>query len=272
MTRQYSIKNFLRRMPKPFLGRYFEEKNLFSELNFLDMDEGSPENLFLAWEALPDEKRQILDVEFRQIFNMSCKKGTILITDTAKFYLPEPDRTIFVEKLASLRNAYECAMLTFLDWPQLWQQAQRVQYVDNLSTHWHLRMNFPHQAPAIDGDSLRQLSDAIRQYFHTTEGRGNNCFVEYFRRGNLDCFLAYPEDHSAYGLDWSNNKLNTRPHNPPFEIVFMYSKKQGSLNLNFEGSNKVVEALQSMFAKTILKIDMALLKNEWVKGFSAVKN
>lgn len=42
--------------------------------------------------------------------------------------------------------------------------------------------------------------------------------------------------------------------NPAFGVIF-YSQKEGSLDLNFRGSYKALEPLQSMFATAILKLD-----------------
>ncbi len=86
-----------------------------------------------------------------------------------------------------------------------------------------------------------------------TEGRGKNCIVETFRRGELDYFFAYPEDYSQQSIEWVSGEFDRRPHNPAFEVIYVYSQKEGSLDLNFRGSYKAVEPLQSMFAMAILK-------------------
>jgi len=52
-----------------------------------------------------------------------------------------------------------------------------------------------------------------------------------------------------------NGEFDRRPHNPAFEIVYVYSKKEGSIDLNFRGSYKAIEPLQGMFATAILKLE-----------------
>ena len=52
-----------------------------------------------------------------------------------------------------------------------------------------------------------------------------------------------------------NGEFDRRPHNPAFEVIFVYSQKEGSLDLNFRGPKKALEPLQGMFATAILKID-----------------
>jgi len=42
--------------------------------------------------------------------------------------------------------------------------------------------------------------------------------------------------------------------NPAFEVIYVYSQKEGTLDLNFRGSNKAIEPLQGMFATAILSL------------------
>jgi hypothetical protein len=106
----------------------------------------------------------------------------------------------------------------------------------------------------VDEASIQQLTELIRKYFHRTEGRGKNCIVEPFRRSELDYFFDYPKDYSKQSIEWVNGEFDRRPHNPAFEVIYVYSKAEGSLDLNFRGSNKAVELLQGMFATAILKL------------------
>jgi hypothetical protein len=112
-----------------------------------------------------------------------------------------------------------------------------------------------HNGAAVDVGSLQQLAELIGNYFHHTEGRGKNCVVEPFRRGELDYYFAYPEDHSQQSVEWVNGEFDRRPHNPAFEVIYVYSQKEGSLDLNFRGSYKAIEPLQAMFADAILKLE-----------------
>jgi hypothetical protein len=242
-------------MPNALLARYFQARGLFGDLDFSGMKETKPDELFAAWLDLPDSQRNEMDAEFRDIFELSCEKGFRAIIDEAEWHLTtDPDaRTAFVEKLAALSNHYERAMVTFLDHNQLWKGATRFYHADTLP-YWRKRKNLPHVRAAPDDTSLQELASLIRSYFHHTEGRGNNCVVEPFRRGALDYFFAYPEDYSEHSIEWVNGKFGRRPHNPAFEVIYVYSQKEGTLDLNFRGSHKAIEPLQGMFATAILKL------------------
>jgi hypothetical protein len=256
MARHYTTKTFFRQMPNALLARYFERRELFNDLDFASMKEGDPGELFQAWLALPDDQRNEMDAEFRDIFEMSCEKGFRAIIDEAEWQMQEtPDAfKAFVEKLADLSNHYERAMITYLDQSECWRGATRFYHADTLP-YWRKRKNLLHRPAAVDDASIQELANLISNYFHHTEGRGKNCVVEPFRRGELDYFFAYPEDYSKQSIEWVNGEFDRRPHNPAFEVIYVYSQKDGSLDLNFRGSNKAVVPLQGMFATAILKLD-----------------
>jgi hypothetical protein len=256
MARHYSTKDFFRQMPNALLARYFHGRGLFGDLDFAAMKEGKPDELFAAWLALPDDQRNEMDAELRDIFALCCEKGFLAILDEARWQLRNaPEKlTPLVEKLSALPNHFERAMITFLDHKEFWKGATRFYHADTLS-YWRKRKNLPHRPATVDDASIRQLADLIRNYFHHTEGRGKNCVVEPFRRGELDYFFCYPEDHSQRSIEWVNGVFDPRPHNPAFEVIYVYSQKEGSLDLNFRGSHKAVEPLQGMFAQAILKLD-----------------
>ena len=113
----------------------------------------------------------------------------------------------------------------------------------------------PNVPAAVDEPSIEALALGIRNYFHLTEGRGRNCLVEPYRRGVLDYFFCYPEDYSQRSIEWVDGAFDPRPHNPAFEVIYVYSQRDGTLDLNFRGARKSVEPLQGIFASTILNLD-----------------
>lgn len=255
MGRHYSAREVFRQMPNALLARYFEARGQLGNLDFAAMRETRPDELFAAWLALPDVQRNEMDAELREIFELSCEKEFRAIIDEAEWHLAaDPDaRLMVVEKLAALANHFERAMVTFLDHRQFWKGATCFYHADMLS-YWRKRKDLPHVPAAVDGASLTELADLIRGYFRRTEGRGKNCIVEPFRRGKLDYFFAYPEDYSHQSVEWVNGEFDRRPHNPAFEVIYVYSQEEGSLDVNCRGSYRAIEPLQGMFARAILKL------------------
>jgi len=255
MTRHYSTRDFFRQMPNRLLERYFHECGLFAELDFAAMKETKPDALFAAWMELPEENRNRMDAEFREIEELSNEQGFCAIRDEAEWQLRETPEvfTAFVEKLAALDGHFERAMVTFLDHRQFWKGALLFCHADSLA-YWRKRKGFPHVAASVHEDGRNELAESIRHYFRQIEGRGNNCVVEAFRRGELDYFFAYPEDYSQQSIEWVEGAFARRSHNPAFEVIFVYSQEEGTLDLNYRGNHKALEPLQAMFASAILKL------------------
>jgi len=122
MARHFSTRNFFRQMPNAQLARYFQERGLFTDLDFAAMKDGNPDELFAAWLDLPDDQRNVMDAEFQDIFIMSCEKGFRAIIDESSWHFRETpdDCTSFVETMSGLANHYERAMVTFLDHKSFW--------------------------------------------------------------------------------------------------------------------------------------------------------
>ncbi len=247
MTRHYSTREFFRQMPNALLARYFHARELFHDLDFAAMLESKPEELFTAWLELPDGQRKPMDAEFREIFALSCEKGWCAIRDEAEWHFRDAPESFaaFIQQLSALASHSERAIVTFLDHNPFWKGATLFYRADTLP-YWRKRKNLPHQPASVHEDGRRELADSIRNYFHHTEGRGNNCAVEAFRRGGLDYFFAYPEDYSQQSIEWGDGQFDRRPHNPAFEVIYVYSQREGSLDLNFRGSKNVVEPPQAM--------------------------
>jgi hypothetical protein len=85
MARHYSTKEFFRQVPNALLARYFHGRGLFADLDFAAMKETQTDALFAAWLTIPDIERNVMDAEFRDIFELSCEKGFKAIIDEAEW-------------------------------------------------------------------------------------------------------------------------------------------------------------------------------------------
>lgn len=257
MSRHYSTNDFLRRVPAKLLARFFKERGLLPEFDFSTLKDAKTDDLFAALRELPDEQRQPIDAVFSDIFDLSSERGYKAIQSEAPHQFKATPEKIpaFIDELSALPNHEARAMVTYFDYPSFWKAATRFYHADSLSSYWRKRKNLPHQKAAIDPASVKKLEEAIGGYFHYKEGRGKHCAVELYRRGELDYYFAFPEDYSQQQPEWVNGVFQPRPHTPAFEVIFIYSQKDGSLDINFMGSHKAIEPLQKMFAGIILGLD-----------------
>ena len=254
MARHYATRDFFRQMPNPLLARYFHARGVFADLDIAALPEPQPDALWVAWLTLDDTQRHAMDTAFRDIAALSCEKGCRAILDDAAWYFStnQEAHAAFVEQLASLANHGERAMTTFLDHPACWRRATRFYHADALPA-WRKRTHLPHVPAAVDEASLQELAAGMSSYFRRTEGRGTRCVVEPLRRGTLDYFFAYPEDYSQHSVEWVDGQFGQRPHHPAFEVIYVYSQPDGTLDVNIRGARTAVEPLQGLFAAAILK-------------------
>ena len=255
MTRHYSPRDFFRNTPNALLARYFAAREVLQDFDFAAIKETKIEPLFEAWLAVPEAQRAKMEVDLREIGDMSNEKGVKAIIDEAEFHLSEDGaHETFVAMLMALPGHHERAMTTFLDHPALWKGATRLYHADTLS-HWRKRKNLPKVKAATEPADIKLLEAAIKGYYQHTEGRAKHCRVEPYRRGELEYFFAFPEDYAQNSPEWEGDELALQSRHPPFEIVFVWDARDGRLELHLTGDKKAVEPLQGIFAETILKCE-----------------
>ena len=243
MARHYATRDFFRQMPNPLLARYFHARGVFADLDIAALPEPQPDALWAAWLTLDDTQRHAMDAEFQDIAALSGEKGyRAILDDAAWHFATDPAaHAAFVEPLAALAHHGARAMTTFLDHPACWRRAARFFHAEALPA-WRKRTHLPHVPAAVDEASLEALAAGLSTYFRRTEGRGT-----------LDYFFAYPEDYSQHSIEWVDGQFGQRPHHPAFEVIYVYSQPDGTLDLNVRGARIAVEPLQGLFAATILK-------------------
>ena len=256
MPPHYSPRSFLRQAPKDLLARYFESRGLSFKPDFATVADTRPDPLYAAWLQFPEEQRNEMEIDFREIFKMSCRKGVQAILDETQSRRDDTPESVtaFIESLSTMPDHFHRAMATWLDHRECWREANRF-YGGDAPGLWRKRKNMGHRPAATDAASLRRLADLIGTWFHRSEGRGSHCVVESFHRDGLDFYFAYPEDYSRLKMEWTDGEFIGRRHRPAFEVVFVYSQQEGSMDLSFPGPYRAVEPLQQMFAKAILGLD-----------------
>ena len=275
MANHYSSRDFFRRTPNALLARYFQGQGVFTDLDFESMKETQHDTLLAAWADLPDERRAGLEADLRAVHELSDKKGLVAIQDAVRAVMADNAQAMadLMAKLAALDDHFSQAMTAFLEHRDLWLWAERFHHADRLA-YWKKRKNLYRVDAATDDASLERLAGLMKAHFTKAEGRGRNCRVEHYRRGGKDYFFAFPEDYAVRAIEWVKGDFGSRAHNPAFEIVFVYNKDDGTLDLFCRGAHKAVVPLQEMFAAAILQ-QLELLpdpKDERVYDLNPVMN
>ena len=255
MAAQYSHMQFFRHVPNAQLAAYFESKDIDLGINFTEekgKKKKKKEEIFQAFTALPEDQQANIEAEFQDVNAMACEGGVAALIDEADFHQDEG----FIESISEIDGFHAKVMWAFLEKKNCWKGATMFLHADNVSSsYWKKRNDLPSVPPHVEDDDIKALAKAISDYFHTTQGRGRNCKVEPYRRNSKEYFFAYPEDFGQSGVEWISDSLKTRARHPAFEIIFVYSEKEGSLDIYAPKNTKAVPELQKLFAKIILKLD-----------------
>ena len=252
MASQYSHKQFFRRTPNAFLARYFDSRLIPLELDFSDIKENDSDAIFEAFTGLSEAQQGDIEAQFQDMHAMACEAGIQALIDEAEFHQDEE----FTEQIAEVDGFHAKVIWAFLEKETYWRGATMFLHADNVAySYWKKRNDLPSVPPHVDDVDIQQLADAISAFFHKTEGRGKNCKVEPYRRYEKEYFFAYPEDYAQSRVEWVSNSLKTRARHPAFEIIFVYSQEEGSLDIYAPKNTKAVPELQKLFAKAILKLD-----------------
>ncbi len=255
MAPQYSHMQFFRHVPNAQLAAYFESKDIDLGINFTEekgKKKKKKEEIFQAFTALPEDQQANIEAEFQDVNAMACEGGVAALIDEADFHQDEG----FIESISEIDGFHAKVMWAFLEKKNYWKGATMFLHADNVSSsYWKKRNDLPSVPPHVEDDDIKALAKAISDYFHTTQGRDRNCKVEPYRRNSKEYFFAYPEDFGQSVVEWISDSLKTRARHPAFEIIFVYSEKEGSLDIYAPKNTKAVPELQKLFAKTILKLD-----------------
>lgn len=255
MARDFSPITFFQRTPNPLLGRYFQEKHgVLSEIPFGDLQENgqTAQAIFQAFSALPEPQQAGIEAECQGIESMAHQAGITALIDEATDFHKNAD---FPEAINQQDSFHGKVMWTFLEHPAYWAGASSNLYAENIpDASWKKRNDLPHLPPHVEPEDTDRLADALSDYFRNKEGRGRHCKVDVYRKGNKENFFALLSDFGQAEQEWEGNTVNPRARVPSFEIIFVYTQSEGSLDIHAPGNTKYVEDLQQLFAESILKL------------------
>ena len=252
MAHQYHPRRFFRNAPNRLLKQDFTSRNGLTGVDFGALTETQVEPVYEAWILLPESARNDMEQDFQEIDELASEGGSKAILDEARWHGED-----LAGRFAALDDFYGHSFWTFLERPKYWRGALAFHRADTVpASYWRKRKNLPRTAAHVDAASIRQLEQNLSNYFHTMQGRGQNCKVDCYKRNGLDYLFAYPEDYAQASIEWEGKEFKRRPHHPAFEVIFVYSQNDGTLDIFLSGDRKPVPDLQAIFADAILKAEL----------------
>ena len=257
MARAFSPITFFQRVPNPLLSRYFHQKQgVLLEVTFDELEETrqSAELIFEASTTLPDDTQAEIEAEFQDIDSMAFQGGVKALIEEATDH--PHFNAAFPEAINQHNSDHGKAMWTFLEYREYWAGATSILYAENIAdAYWKKRNDLPHITPLVEPEDAERLEKALIRYFRTREGRGRHCQVDVFRRREKEYFFAYLTDFGKSEMEFEGTAFNPRARTPAFEIIFVYTQSEGSLDIYAPRNTKYVTDLQQAFADRILNLD-----------------
>ncbi len=248
----YSPRTVFRQTSNAVLARYFGAKDLLAGIGFDDLRENEIEPIFEAYQELPEMVRTGVDADLRAVNALASEHGELTLIEEASQFHDLDLR----EKFGELDNFHDRAMVSFLDHRDVFDVASMFNNADHgLKRYWILSRVAVKLVPRDDPQTVERLGTALGAYLFKTEGRGQPCMVEVYRRAARHYFFAHPEDFGTTQQEYVGKALGRRPVRPVFEIIFVYSKDEGVFDVFFEGSKKRIPDLRRIFAREVLGIE-----------------
>lgn len=253
MPRHYSPRAFMIEAPNRLLKEYYERHGLGGNIPWQYLSERDIGRVVEAYENAPEQIRRKIDTDFRNIHKLADEGGIKTLIEVGQSQFHDID---FVSVFDGAEGHVERAFIAFLNHPEAFEEACHFHYADTIG-HWRKRKRLPKMLKQPDEESRARLSKALSEYYRQKEGRGHGCEIEYYKRGDRHYWFARPEDYAVSTLIYDEeHKLSKQTQRPAFEVIFVYSESERSLDIRANGSKETLLDLQTIWGRAILECEL----------------
>jgi hypothetical protein len=248
VSRQFSFQTILRQVSNALLREFCKHQ---------EIDDGT-----IEWESLGEyqidpllklinnlSREKAIEVEgiFQGIFELACTTGRHAICEASAAY-EQPE---LLAELSDELDAYDAAMWTWLNYPDLFDPALRIHEVAT-SNWWRRRHDLPRQDLAMAEHWTSALEQEISALLRAEQGIGRHCTVEHLIRNKVHYFFVYADDQVERVAEHDNSgKLHPHRVRRTFEILFAYTPAEGALEVSTRLPHKIKEKLEVSFARIV---------------------
>lgn len=253
MAQTFDPKRVLRQVSNELLKDLFEALHQDIDLPWNELAETEVDSIFCAWQERPEAECRAIEIVLHEISDMAAgDEGTRAICEEAI----RQGRQDLIDELEEYESRHDKAAWTYIRAIDVWNLAVRFARADSLShgRYWIKRCDIPAQAPDTSEETIEEFEEALSAFFLATQARGRHCQVEHYVRANgNDYFFAYLDDYADTYVTLDNDgAFDRRPERRAFEIVMVYDRQHGTLEMYARGGKKVYIPLQEIFCRVIL--------------------
>lgn len=251
MSKSFDPRKVLKHIANPLLREFFTRRGELHDVPWDELTEHKIEPVFQGWLALPHPQQQEIKLIMRDINELADHRGLAVL---AEEILWRPER---VEEYRAQVSRHDKAMWVYLNMPEAFERAAVFARADALSTgrYWIKRNGLPQIELKVDDAVREALAAALTAFYGPLQLRGRQCKVEhYVRAGNADYFFAYLDDYPDRHLvfDEDCDEPTVRSDRFAFEVVMVYNRDEGSMELFAQGGQRVWGPLQVAFCRAVL--------------------
>jgi hypothetical protein len=258
LSRPFELKRFLQQTPLALIVAYLSKNERDLGIKFSDDTSCDVSTIAAAISELPEVPRLKAASDFIEIEAIASERGLQALAEEADWHIGNKpaefgaDRDLR-QRLSAMESDHERAMWIFLNRPTFWHGTMRFFQADDLGpSQWHKRRDLHKVHARVNEKAGLALGYAIGTHFHEAHARGRLCAVEIFRRGELDYFFCFGQGASEAPHAWVDGILSRQPLHRARDVIFIYSKDEGSLDTYARGGSREVSALEAIFAEVIL--------------------
>jgi hypothetical protein len=253
---QYNPRTVFRQTSNHLLREFFESKGHRIDVDWDELGNTQIQGVYKAFLAFNDTDRQNLEIDLHNIHTVAqSEDGLRILIENAAFMGFD-----IAAELDAIDSRYDKAMTVLLRYAQVWDKAVTLVHAGSLSRRcWYRRNTLPKQAPDTSEVALDMLSEDISAFYWQAQGRGQRCQIDHIQRNeHQDYFFVYLSDHANTDLTWDDaGQLRRVRRRCAFEVVFVFDRSSGVMDVFAHGGRKVIEPLQQIFAKAIIDFDLA---------------
>jgi hypothetical protein len=233
------------------LKTFFESKGYPLDIVWGEMDEALIQSISDAFLKLPNSVQQDIETDLQDVHTIASTEGGISILIEQAVFMGQD----IAGELEQFDSRYDKVLWILLHHPNIWEKAAVLTHAENLHKRfWFRRCHLPQKAPDTSESAMASLKRNVSTFFWQTQGRGKICHIDTFRRNSIqDYFFVYLSDHTNTDLALDPEGHFQRVRNRhAFEVVYVFNRSEGIMDVFAQGGTKIVETLQGIFARTIL--------------------
>lgn len=248
MARTYSPKSVLRQLPLPLLRDFFSQQHVPTGTEWDALVENDTNALHLAWVNLPPADRARVEHMLRQVHELASEVGTQLLVREA-----DARGHDIAACVGELEGHHARALWVLLNHPLAFHTARQLLAAQSpVGRFWNLTTDFDGRPARTDPASLQAFKSAVALLYRE-QGRGHRCTVEHYERDECVYLFAYVDDYvETHTSHDDRGTLRRTPLRPTFEVVFVYTRSAGTLDMYAKGDRRWRATLRDTFCEHIL--------------------